>query len=83
MVKALYGPSRHPLGVLGKFKCELTYGGKVTQQEVFMVEGLKNNLMGLPAITALNLAARLDSTASTDHMQSLATSFKMKFPNVF
>ena len=81
--KALYGPSRHPLGVLGKFEGDLTYGGKITQQEVFVVEGLKNNLMGLPAITALKLAARLDYTATMDHTQSLAISFKMKFPKVF
>ena len=30
--KVLYGPSRHTLGVLGKFRCELTHGHKVTQQ---------------------------------------------------
>ena len=77
--EALYGPSRHPLGVLEKFKGDLTYGGKITQQEVFVVEGLKNNLMGLPAITALKLAARLDYTATMDHTQSLAISFKMKY----
>lgn len=45
-------PSRHTLGVLGKFKCRLTHGGIVSQQEVFVVKGLKNNLMGLPAITS-------------------------------
>ena len=50
--KALYGTSRHTLGVLEKFKCCLTHGGIVSQQEVFVVKGLKNNLMGLPAITS-------------------------------
>ena len=48
-----------------------------------MVEGLKNNLMGLPAITALKLATRLDYSATMDHSQSLAISFKIKFPKVF
>lgn len=48
---------------------------------MFVVKGLKNNLMGLPAIVALNLAARLDSTATTE--ATSATTFKQKFPKVF
>ena len=48
-----------------------------------MVEGFKNNLMGLPTITALKLAARFDYTATMDDTQSLAISFKIKFPTIF
>ena len=55
--KILCGPSRHPLRVVGKFKCNLAAKGKVTRQEIFVVKGLNHNLLGLPAITALNLAA--------------------------
>ena len=64
--KILCGPSRHPLGVLGKFECDLVSKTKVTRQEVFVVKGLKHNLLGLPAITALNLASRVDCTMSTN-----------------
>ena len=46
-----------------------------------MVDDLKNNLMGLPAITALNLAARLDSTAESP--SHLANTFIKNFPKVF
>ena len=45
------------------------------------MKGLKNNLMGLPAIVALNLAARLDSTATTEAKS--ANTFKQNFPKVF
>ena len=75
--KILCGPSRHPLGVVGKFKCNLATKGKVTRQEIFVVKGLKHNLLGLPAITALNLAAQIDCTLSTTN------TFKERFPKVF
>ena len=75
--KILCGPSRHPLGVVGKFKCNLATNGKVTRQEIFVVKGLKHNLLGLPAITALKLAAQIDCTLSTTN------TFKERFPKVF
>ena len=46
-------------------------------QQVFVVTGLKTNLLGLPAITALNIAARVDSTTSTP------TDIRERFPRVF
>ena len=75
--KMLYGPSRHPLRVLGQFHCDLSHKRKSTTQPVFVVEGLKSNLLGLPAIVALSLAARLDTVAD------LTTDFQAKFPKVF
>lgn len=60
--KVLLGPSRQPLEVLGQFKCDLSYKGRCSQQQAFVVKGLRNNLLGLPAITAFNLAARVDMT---------------------
>ena len=41
-----------------------------------MVKGLKTNLLGLPAITALNLAARVDSA-------NCAADIHQRFPKVF
>ena len=64
--KRLLGPSRNPLQVLGQFKGTFSHNNIVLQQQVFVVKELKTNLLGLPAITALNLAARLDSTTSSD-----------------
>ena len=64
--KLLYGPSRQPLKVIGKFKGTFTHKGRQSHQQVYVVTGLKTNLLGLPAITALNLAARIDTTAHED-----------------
>ena len=43
---------------------------------MFVVKGLKTNLLGLPAITALNLAARVDSA-------NCAADIHQRFPKVF
>ena len=63
--KALYGPSRQPLKVVGQFEGRFAHKNKTTVQTVYVVNGLKTNLLGLPAITALNLAARVDSASET------------------
>ena len=57
--KLLYGPSRQALGVAGKFIGELSHKNINTKQDVYVVKGLKTNLLGLPAITSLNLGARI------------------------
>ena len=81
--RLLCGPSRHPLSVLGKFECDLAIKGKVTKQDIFVVKELKHNLLGLPAITALKLAVRVDCTQSMDATPSTTTVFKERFPQVF
>lgn len=84
--KILYGPSRQPLQVVGQFMGNFSHKGRVVQQPIFVVEGLKNNLLGLPAITALHLAARVDTshtgTAHTEASHSEEEVFKA-FPKVF
>ena len=79
------GPARHPLQVVGQFTCGLSHRQKCTrQQQVFVVEGLKNNLLGLPAITALNLAVRIEE-AATDALAdpSDPQGIRKKFPKLF
>ena len=63
--KVLFGPSREPLKVLGHFLATMTHKGKTAEQQVFVMEGLKTNLLGLPAIQALHLAAQIDETNIT------------------
>ena len=58
--KILSGPSRKPLKVIGQFQGHFVHRTKQTSQSVFVVKGLKTNLLGLPTITALNLAVRVD-----------------------
>jgi len=73
--KFLHGPGQHPLPVVGQFHATLHHGQNSSSQQIFVIKNLKHNLLGLPAITALHLAARLDSTY-TAMVQN-------RFPSVF
>ena len=55
------GPGQHPLQVVGQFHEVLHHGQNSSLQNIFVIEDLKSNLLSLPAITALNLAVRLDN----------------------
>ena len=59
--KALHGPARQSLHVLGQITTPITHGKLSTVQTIFVVRGLKSNLLGLPAITALRLLSRVES----------------------
>ena len=65
------------LKVLGQYRGQLAVKDKSHQETTFVVRGLKSNLLGLPALTALKLVQRVESTYS-----SLAD-VKKEFPNVF
>ncbi len=64
--KMLYGPGRKALSVSGEFSQKLYCKGKATVQQIFVIKGLTSNLLGLPAISALNLATRVDTVADYD-----------------
>ena len=80
--KTLHGPSRQPLRTLGQFPGTLSHKGKTTVQPIFVVSGLKTNLIGMPAITTLALAMRIDSTETNTTMNNQPNYFKT-FPNLF
>ena len=63
--KALCGPSHQPLQEFGQFEGKFVHGSNATVQTVYVVSRLKTNLLGLPAITALNLATKVDATTKT------------------
>ena len=56
---------------------EISYKGKSINHPVFVVAGLKTNLLGLPAITSLNLAARINN------LNALQDEVLDQFPSVF
>ena len=58
---SLCGPDRTPLKVLGEALLTLTYKGRCCTQPVYIVKNMKNNLLGLPAIKALNLLSHVES----------------------
>ena len=53
--KVLCGPNSIPLEALGQAVVELISEGKSCKQLIYIIGNLQNNLLGLPAITALQL----------------------------
>ena len=80
-MKTLYGPSRQPLHCIGHFLGKFCCKGKTSTQSVFVVRGLKTNLLGLPAITALKLAARVDATEM--ELSETTSDYCKEFPALF
>ena len=76
--KVLYGPARHTLQVIDHFKASLSYNERTLQQQVYVVNKLKTNLLCLPAIKPQNLVAQIEATIPTE----VCNPQKM-FPNVF
>lgn len=74
--KALYGPTHQSLKVLGQFTGTLKHQDRSSTQAVFVVRNLKMNLLGLPAITSLQLLQRVDTTTSGE------VDFRKQFPDV-
>ena len=68
----LYGPAMSRLEVMGQFTANLTYKHTSCKQMVFVVKDLKQNLLGLRAITSMNLISRLNSVdLSSTNVQKL------------
>ena len=57
--KTLRGPDRKPLSILGTITVTLSHQGKESRQTVYVIEDLEHNLLGLPAIKALQILAFL------------------------
>ena len=51
----LYGPTHQSLKVLEQFTGTLEHQGHSSTQTVFVVQDLRSNLLGLPAIASLQL----------------------------
>ena len=74
--RKLFDPSKQPLKVSGSFKGKVTHNGRSSLQTIYVIEGLKTNLLGLPAIMALHLVSRIHSLQTKDEITQ-------QFPNVF
>ena len=73
--RKLYGPGRYPLRVIGQFSGKVSHNGRESIETIFVVAGLRTNLLGLPAIMALKLVARLEAVS--------VASVVDKFPALF
>lgn len=70
-------PPNQSLKCLAQFWGKYSHKGKQVSQLTFVVDGLKKNLLGLPAITALGLAVRVDATTDAK------TAIKHQYPTIF
>eukprot|EP00731_Ephydatia_muelleri_P032566 Em0024g110a len=68
--KILRGPSHQPLKVVGQFQGELNSEGRATTQTIYVICGLKTNLLGLPAIEGLSLLCRVDTMSEKQDILS-------------
>ena len=72
--KSLFGPTHNSIQVLGQFQGKLQVGDKTSTETVFVIRGLRNNLLGLPAMKSLQLVCRVDTVSSEKEIQQ-------RFPN--
>ena len=69
-----------PYKFVGQFSGTLSFKTKSTLQPIFIIKGLRNNLLGLPAIEALSVVARLETTAAGSCDRA---SVMEKYPSLF
>ena len=61
----LFGPAGKSLEVLGQASVKLSYDSRSATQSIFVVKGVSTNLLGLPAICALQLLTITDEVESS------------------
>ena len=59
--KRLITANKTPLDVKCEFTACLSYNSKSVEQTVYVVKGIQNNLLGLPAIKALRMLAKVEA----------------------
>ncbi len=64
--KVLHGPTRQNLNVIGQFTAKLRHNQASSTHTIFVIRGLKNNLLGLPAIRELQLLSKVEETNSSE-----------------
>lgn len=75
-VKKLCGPTSKSLKVIGRLTVSMTYKDHSCEQDIFVVNHLHHNLLGLPAIKALHLLTRVEPITTMNIIQQ-------EFPNLF
>ena len=63
--KFLRGPDRKPLTTLGMAKVTISHKYKSCRQHVYVMPDLEQNLLGLPAIKALNILSSLQEVTTS------------------
>ena len=76
--KLIYGPARHKLHVLGQIEENVSHDDISSVQTVYVIKGLKANLLGLPGITALTQIVHRVNSLGSDK-----TTILQQYPTVF
>lgn len=75
--KILHGPGHTKLKVCGMFNGNIRVGTKVIDQNIYVVKGLRQPLLGRPAVELLGLVTRVHEVLSEE------TDFKAQYPKLF
>ena len=74
--RKLFGPGKSALKVMGEFRADMMYKGrKQTRQNIFVLEGQQQALLGLPAIQALGVIKWIGKVTQRG--------IKVSFPKLF
>ena len=73
--RALLGPSKTALPVVGKVTCQLRTRELASEQEVYIIKNLEVPLLGRPAIKALEILKQLDSLSAKELKQQYGDRF--------
>ena len=76
--RSLVGPAKQKLDVLGQFSGILSTDHCAAKQTIYVVNDLRSNLLGLPAILALNLVVRVAEVS-----ENYSSVIFQKYPKVF
>ena len=76
--RVLCGPGRQTLDVRGCCTVKISHKHLNTIQTLYVIHNLNNNLLGLPAIIALNILTQVNTVCSTDNqiIKKLPTLFQ-------
>ena len=81
MSRVLLGPGKRELVVKGMISYELSKNAKTTRQDLYIVQGLNEPLLGKPAIEALQLIVRVENVTEPDLYTKERV--EQKFPSLF
>ena len=77
--KRLFGADQNGLRAMGTVRDTLSLRETCVTEDIYVVKGIKELLLGQPAIEKLNLLARINEIQS----QSYEERFKAKYPQLF
>ncbi|XP_064468421.1 uncharacterized protein K02A2.6-like [Ornithodoros turicata] len=77
--KVLYGPGRSKIDTVGQLKVDITWNGRTTRQDVFVVRHLQHTLLGRPAIQSLNVLPQILAVEESSTSDPIASKYKKLF----